>query len=164
MWFFRDMLHSTKSTNFSRIYLFYIIDKIAARAGFGPRAVVRRPLGYRNTTVCVMLSHAAVIQERKSAKRTHKNLAEECSGWTSFDPRRSPSAVEPVCTRAFAARERFPKRFWFGSAVDAAQTLERKSAGHVWRQSASRTHVSERSVSLKRLCTSGNCGKVTVIK
>jgi len=47
---FRDMLHSTKATDFSLIY-FFIIDEMssrwyemALRAGFGPSAVVWRRL------------------------------------------------------------------------------------------------------------------------
>jgi len=31
MWMFQDMLHSTKSTNFSKIYYFYIIVKMSWR-------------------------------------------------------------------------------------------------------------------------------------
>jgi len=50
-WLFRDMLHSTKSTNFSYKYYFFIIDKISSRAGWNAfasrtwsaRAVVWRP-------------------------------------------------------------------------------------------------------------------------
>jgi len=46
---FRDMLHSTKRTGFSYagIYHFFIIDEIASRAGFGPLAVLKRPLALR---------------------------------------------------------------------------------------------------------------------
>jgi len=49
-WFFRDMLHSTKSINFLEIYYFFIIHKMCLPArwnGFAgriwPRAVVWRP-------------------------------------------------------------------------------------------------------------------------
>ena len=56
-WLFRDMLHSTKSTSFSQIYYFFIVDKTASRAGFCPRAVVWRPLFYRT-------SHRPVFKHR----------------------------------------------------------------------------------------------------
>ena len=39
-----ERYHSTKSTNFSWLYYFFIIDKMPSRAGFGPRAVVWRLL------------------------------------------------------------------------------------------------------------------------
>ena len=37
------MLYSTKSTNVSQIYYFFIIDEMASRAGFGPLAVFETP-------------------------------------------------------------------------------------------------------------------------
>ena len=39
-----DMLHSTISTNVSKIDYFFNIDKMSSLAGFGPRAVVWRPV------------------------------------------------------------------------------------------------------------------------
>ena len=70
VWLFRDMLHSTKSTNVSQIYYFFIVekmsllpDKMFLRAGWnGFVGRIRGPLQWRKK---VAFLHCRAICERR---------------------------------------------------------------------------------------------------
>jgi len=68
MGLFQDMLHSTKSVNFSQIYYFFIIVKMSSRAGqnaftgrIWPIGRSLETLGYLNS--CIQSSTQTVLTE-----------------------------------------------------------------------------------------------------